>query len=132
MAFSYDRTFFPPFPRLPIVLSLPESGVRSSSLWGLVDTGADVTLVPAQQLRAIEAAEIYRARLRSHWGELRPAAVYLVDLEVAGHILPGIEVVADDGAGDALLGRNVLNRLILLLDGPAAQADILPKRRRPR
>ena len=48
------------------------------------------------QLEAIEAAEIYRARLRSHWGESRPVAVYLVDLQVAGTSLPGIEVIADD------------------------------------
>jgi hypothetical protein len=29
---------------------------------------------------------------------------------------------------DVLLGRNVLNRLILLLDGPGALADVLSKR----
>lgn len=31
----------------------------------------------------IAAVEIYRARLRSHWGEGRTVSVYLVDLQVA-------------------------------------------------
>lgn len=108
--------------------SLPRTTWRDPSvLVGLVDTGADATLVPIQFLQTIEAEEIYRAYLRSHWGERRSIAIYLVDLEVAGHVLPGIEVIGDALSDDVLLGRNVLNRLILLLDGPAGNADILTK-----
>jgi predicted aspartyl protease len=81
---------------------------------------------------SVEAEAIYQARLRSHWGESRTAAVYLVDLQVAGTNLPGIEVIADDLTEDVLLGRNALNRLILLLDGPAGQVDVLLKRPRRR
>ena len=105
-----------------------ESGAQSAALSGLIDTGADATLIPQAQLQAIKAKEIYRARLRSHWGESRTVSVHLVDLQVAGHNLPGIEVLADDLMEDVLLGRNVLNRLILLLDGPAGEADVLTKR----
>ena len=130
MGFNFDRTFVPPFPRLPVTMTLPENSMRSPTFSGLVDTGADATLIPAQRLRELNANEIYTARLRSHWGEPRTVSVYLVDLEVAGHTLPSIEVIADDLATDALLGRNALNRLILLLDGPAGEADILLSRPR--
>lgn len=132
MATEYDRSYLPLFPRLTVAMSLPDSGLRSPSLWGLVDTGADVTLVPRHQLQALNAGALYRARLRSHWGEPRPVTVYLVDLDVAGHTLPGVEVIADDLADDVLLGRNVLNRIILLLDGPAQQTEVLSKRPRRR
>lgn len=54
--------------------------------------------------------------------------VYLVDLEVAGQRLPAVEVVADNIGEDVLLGRNVLNRLILLLDGTARTTDVLNRR----
>lgn len=128
MPFNYDQAFTPPFPRLPVVVTQLEDSARAPALLGLVDTGADITLIPTKQLQAIGAVEIYRARLRSHWGEGRTVGVYLVDLQVAGYNLPGIEVIADDTTEDALLGRNVLNRLVLLLDGPAGQADVLPKR----
>lgn len=42
--------------------------------------------------------------------------------------LLGQPVIADDVAGDVLLGRNALDRLILLLDEPAQQAEVLEKR----
>jgi predicted aspartyl protease len=132
MPFKYDPAFTPPIPRIPVIVTPVESSVQSAALSGLVDTGADATLIPRAQLQAIKAREIYRARLRSHWGEARTVSVYLVDLQVAGHNLPGIEVIADDLMEDVLLGRNVLNRLILLLDGPAGQADVLSKRPRRR
>jgi predicted aspartyl protease len=99
---------------------------------GLVDTGADATLVPSAQLQTIKAEEINRARLRSHWGEARLAIVYLVDLQIADHLLPGVEVIADDQSVEALLGRNALNRLTVLLDGPQEQADVLLQRSRRR
>ena len=63
-----------------------------------------------------------------HWGESQPVAVHLVDIEIDGHRLPGIEVIADDYSDQAILGRNVLNKLILLLDGAAPQTDILDRR----
>ena len=49
MPFSDDQTFSPPFPRLPVVLALPENGARSHALSGLVDTGTDATLAPTVQ-----------------------------------------------------------------------------------
>lgn len=132
MLHPYAQAYGLPFPQLPVVVIHPESNVRAASVPGLVDTGADATLVPTAQLRAIGAEEIYRASLRSHWGESRPAVVYLVDLQVAGYNLPGIEVIADEHSDALLLGRNVLNRLILLLDGPAQETEVLTARRRRR
>jgi len=128
MTHTYAQSYGLPFPQLPVVINHPESNAHSAPLPGLVDTGANATLVPSAQLRANGAEEIYRTSLRSHWGESRPAVVYLVDLQVAGHNLPGIEVISDEHSEAILLGRNVLNRLILLLDGPAQETDVLPKR----
>lgn len=48
-------------------------------------------------------------------------------MEVAGEMLPGVEVIADDHGTDVLLGRNILNRLLLLLDGHRLQTEILTR-----
>lgn len=64
MATEYDRSYLPPFPRLAVAMSLPDSGLRSPSLWGLVDTGADITLVPRHQLQAVSSC---RRRRRRSW-----------------------------------------------------------------
>lgn len=49
-------------------------------------------------------------------------------LEVEGQLLPGIEVVGDEQGRDVLLGRNVLNKLIVLLDGPGRLTAVLSRR----
>ena len=57
---------------------------------------------------------------------------YLVDLHLEIGVLPGIEVVGIDHEEDEdleiVVGRNVLNQLILLLDGPHQQIDLLNRR----
>ncbi len=128
MPYLYSTKYAWPFPSLPVVMHPVEGTSASPALPALLDTGADGTLVPAAHLKAIQADEIYATRLRSHWGESRPVTVCLVDLEVAGYRLPGIEVVADERGKDVLLGRNVLNKLILLLNGPDGETDVLSRR----
>lgn len=128
MSYPYDPQFAPPFPALPIVLRSIEEGESTDVYTAHIDTGADSTLVPSALIDAIGADEYATARLRSHWGEHREVSLYLVDMEVAGELLPSVEVIADDRSSDILLGRNVLNRLILLLDGYNHQTDLLTRR----
>ena len=68
--------------------------------------------------------------MRSHWGEWRFVKIGVIDMALDGILLPAVEVVADEKSDIILLGRNVLNRLILLLDGPGRQMDILTRRPR--
>ena len=51
--------------------------------------------------------------------------LYLVDIEVGELTLPGMWVVGDEWGSEVVLGRNALNRLRLLLDGPAAATEVL-------
>ena len=130
MSHPFDKTFPNPFPSLPVVLYQVDGSALTSSLPALVDTGADTTLIPEAYLQPIQNHDIEIGRLRSHWGEWRLASIYTVDLEVAGERLPGIKVVADDQDEQILLGRNVTNKLIFLLDGPRQQSDVLTRRPR--
>ena len=42
----------------------------------------------------------------------------MVDLQITPNVtLPGIYVVGDDEGNEIILGRNVLNKLYLILDG---------------
>jgi hypothetical protein len=62
--------------------------------------------------------------------------LFLIDIHLDIGFLPGIEVVRVlKSAGifendEIVLGRNVLNLLILLLEGPAQQTSILERRPR--
>ena len=86
-------------------------------------------------LLSIDAPEVRWAYLRGLWSEQRSVTLYLVDLHLDIGILPGVEVVGIDEDDieteddrEIVLGRNVLNQLILLLDGPSQQTDILERR----
>jgi hypothetical protein len=62
--------------------------------------------------------------IRSHWGEWRAAQLFTVDIELGSLRLPCVFVVGDEQGTEIVLGRNVLNKLRVLLDGPAGETDI--------
>ena len=105
-----------------------EGDALTGEISAYIDAGADVTLVPARLLENAGLDEIYTAELRSHWGEPRTVSIYIVDLQVASEFLPAVYVIGDERSEDILLGRNVLNQLILLFDGPRLQTDVLTRR----
>jgi predicted aspartyl protease len=121
---AYNNQYVPPVPVLQVRLSTPEWELKTELLVGIVDTGADGTLVPVEYLQQIQASVEGHSGLRSQWGERRSVNLYLVDVEIEGLILPGIWVVGDDLSDEIVLGRNVLNRLRIFLDGPLENTTI--------
>ena len=128
MSSPYNSSFVPPAPTLKVALRFVSGEAFTPPNTALVDTGADITLVPASLLNPLQTAEMYVARMRSHWGEWRSVKIFLVDLEIASQVIPAVEVIADETGSAILLGRNFLNRLILLLDGPHEKTDVLSRR----
>jgi hypothetical protein len=51
--------------------------------------------------------------------------MYLIDVKISGVTLAGVYVVGDDMGNEVVIGRDVLNRLRLTLDGPALQLRLL-------
>lgn len=123
MKSAYLNQYFPPFPGLPIRLGFPEESLSLGPIDALIDSGADGTLVPQVLLDELGAPLVDQIRVRSQWGEARLAGLYTVDLGIANIRLPAIEVVGDPGA-EIILGRDVLNRLRLMLDGPAGETTL--------
>jgi predicted aspartyl protease len=91
----------------------------------VIDTGADATIVPVSFLRQVAARRFFEATMRSQWGERRRVYLYLVDIQLETLTLPGIYVVGDDQGNEVILGRDVLNRLRVLLDGPRRVSQVL-------
>jgi predicted aspartyl protease len=118
MKYSYDRNHRPPFPIVQIVLHNPEEGLSIAVDNALVDTGADATLVPIDYLQQVQAPVLKRTRIRSHWGEWRSVLLFLLDIEIENRRLPSVIVVADTQGDEVILGRNVLNKLRIFLNGP--------------
>ncbi|MBI4673767.1 MAG: hypothetical protein HY741_19135 [Chloroflexi bacterium] len=123
MTTPYQAGYRLPFPCLHIFL-FNDTG-RLGPLRALVDTGADATIVPIDFLLRVRAEESGWAGLHPFMGETKRVQKYLIDIQVDTWVLPGIYVVADPTGQELILGRDVLNKLPLFLDGPEQQTDLL-------
>ncbi len=118
MKFKYQTHYTPPIPTMEVYLKSPEEETLVGPFTAIVDTGADSTLIPTAYLTRLTITKVDEAKLRSHWGEWRLVALYMVDLQIVPNVtLPGIYVVGDDEGDEIILGRNALNKLYLILDG---------------
>ena len=127
--FAYDRLYEPPAPVIPLLISSPLGG-ESLILPALLDTGADCTLVPRAVARALQLPEIDEITITGAGGGERRATVHAARLEFAGG--SALTRVAALGT-ESILGRDLLNRIVLRLDGPRLAFSLrgLGRRQRP-
>jgi len=126
MPTQFSQEKFPPAPILEISLSQPLERAQTELLPALIDTGADFTMVALHWLLQIDAPEIRSAHVRGLWSERQLVTLYLVDIHLETGVLSGVEVIGidsteehfDDADDEIILGRNVLNKLFLLFEGP--------------
>lgn len=90
----------------------------------VVDTGADSTVVPIQLIRRLNAPKVDQAVMRSQWGEQRPVSIYALSVQIGPHSFAAMWVIGDDQGEEIILGRNLLNRLKVILDGPAGMLEV--------
>jgi len=123
--FPYSYQYNPPAPVLHIRFATPGENPQLSPLIALIDTGSDGTLVPRRHLEAVEAIAIGEAMLHGLWGGSRKVDLYEIDIHIGKFTLPGVIVACNEMGDEILLGRNVLNRLILLLNGLESEIELL-------
>jgi predicted aspartyl protease len=99
-----------------VTLRSPESGETVSGVLMLVDTGADVTLIPSSSVLRLGATVSGEHELSGFDGNKSMAQAARLHMEFLGKIFKGDFLLVDQEWG--LLGRDVLNHLSLLFDGP--------------
>lgn len=122
--YNYTRQFDPPAPFVHVSLRCPATGRSVQELPAEVDTAADRTVIPgslAEHLGLEYMDTIYVEGLGS--GVLAVSA-YRVELTIRGLGPHQVVVAAQDGEPYVLLGRDVLNRHRVLLDGPGLALEI--------
>ncbi|OGO43459.1 MAG: hypothetical protein A2Z04_06405 [Chloroflexi bacterium RBG_16_57_9] len=124
MKFSYDTAYFPPAPSIDIQLGLPDESFAVGPLPAFVDTGADVSVVPIKYVEPLGVQVDNRKYLRSQWGERRKVNTYLLDIGIGVLRLPMVEIIGDERGKEVILGRNVLNKLVVTLNGPQHVLEI--------
>ncbi len=116
---TYDSSLFtPPAPVTRVTLRNPENNAILSDVPMLLDTGADVTLIPQASVNLIGVSitpnEGYE--LMGFNGSRSIAKVAQLDLLFLHKAFKGRFLLINQECG--ILGRDILNHLSLLFDGP--------------
>lgn len=125
MKLVYNTTYFPPIPVLSVRLYSSITDRFVGPFLALVDSGSDATLVPLTSLKAIGAEETAPGWMVGITGHRQPVSLFFVDIYLGEQAFSGIRVIADKTTQEIILGRDVLNKLPLLLDGPQQQTTFL-------
>ena len=123
----YSKDFSPPAPIFSVKLALTGEAPIERTQIALIDTGADGTFAPTSFLEEIGTPVVYMTNVRSYLGDkLHRVPVHMVDIILFDTIwLPNVEVVADDSGSIVLVGRNMLNKLHIQLDGPKEITSVI-------
>ena len=122
--YPYSRNYQPAMPVTEIGLGKGGQSEPGLMRLALVDSGADGTLVQVDLLDEIGARLVGAARIKSILGDSQAADIYLVSLRVGPHLLGALRVVAGAEGDEIILGRNVLNQLVVTLNGLAGAVEI--------
>ena len=116
---AYDTSHFdPPAPLAQVTLRNPERNTELADVAMLLDSGADVTLVPrsAVQMLGVDIGLEASYELMGFDGNISVAPAVELDLVFLKRIFRGRFLIIDRERG--ILGRDVLNHTALLFDGP--------------
>lgn len=119
---TYDAAnFAPPAPIAHVTLLNQATGAECKGVPMLIDTGADVTLIPrrvAEQI-GLEVAEGSGYELVGFDGHAQIAPAVQARMIFCGRGFRGRFLLTGESQG--ILGRNILNAVCLVLDGPRSE-----------
>lgn len=112
----YDAARFdPPAPLALVTVTSERLGVVIHDVPMLLDTGADVSLLPRQHVGSLASPDATLYGLEAFDGTKSSAPAVNVELLFLGKTFRGQFLLTDGWHG--VLGRNVLNNLSLIFDG---------------
>lgn len=114
---AYDGARFdPPAPMARVTVKSEQSGAIIDDVPMLLDTGADVSLLPRSCIAPLESPGATQYELEAFDGTRSTAPAITAELRFLGKTFRGQFLLIDNWHG--ILGRNILNNLVLRFDGP--------------
>jgi hypothetical protein len=120
-----DEGFLPAAPVARVTLRHPDNGQSIADVPMLIDSGADATLLPRAavvSLGIMGTGEQFR--LEAFDGSINESEAVHAVLVLLNKTFRGRFLQTESEVG--VIGRNILNHLRLLLDGPALSWEELP------
>jgi hypothetical protein len=122
--YAYNRQVEPPAPFVHVTIRRPGPGQASDERPAQIDTAADRTVIPGDLVGQLGLVPLDELPVAGFGGPVLLVPTFLVELSIRGLPTWQVEVIARDREPYVLLGRDVLNRQRLLLDGPDLAVEI--------
>lgn len=124
VTFNYDPTYYPAAPVVKIEVDGYDSLLGQRSLQAIVDSGADATMIPLPVLKAIGSVYKESTWMKGTAGGRIEVDLYLASVRIGPNVIDGLHVVGIPATKEAIIGRDVLNQLIVTLNGLASVTEI--------
>jgi hypothetical protein len=110
-----------PAPQTEVMICSPADPSRTVKVTAVIDSGSGRSCVPKACIAELGGdLDCSFSLCRGAVGQPTRVPVYTVNLAIDKLVFEHVQVVATDGAY-ALIGRDILNNLRVVLDGPAKQ-----------
>lgn len=123
-SFDYNSAYDPSAPFIPIAIDGYDPVKPPVIVSAFVDSGADGTMLPHDILAAVGAEYADTVRLRGTAGGVQQLDRYTVRIAIDSQIAHAISAVAIASGSEPLIGRDVLNQLIVTLNGLAEVTEV--------
>ena len=90
----------------------------------LIDTGADQTVIPSELIERLALPQSNQQIVQGFDGGIVVLPTVFLNLQVRNLTSIELEVIASDNLNHVILGRDVLNRYFITLDGVNGRIDI--------
>ena len=122
--YNYNSDYHPAMPMVEVSIGLPMTDT-AIDVRGIVDSGADATIIPVRHLLEIGARRSRKAIMRGVAGSEALIDLYTVSIRLGPYRQGFVEVVGDISGDETIIGRDILNHLSVVLNGPAAVVEVI-------
>jgi hypothetical protein len=123
--FLYRTDETPPVPSVRVNIGNLSGSSILHDLDVAVDSGASRTIVPESIIQQLQSAPVAHREMEGIGGFRIIMPIHQIWLIIHGFSAVAVDVAADPFESVILLGRDVINEHILLLDGPNQRVEIL-------
>jgi predicted aspartyl protease len=121
---KYLNALNPPAPFASVTVSVPDGSASVPDCAAQIDSAADWTVLPQRIVEQLGLEPVRAIELLGFAGTVTTLPVYLVKLALTSFQSVEVEVTAQADEPWILLGRSVLNRYKVTLDGPSQRLTI--------
>lgn len=122
--YNYNRQVSPPAPFVHVSIRPPNEGSAEAVIPAQLDTAADLSVIPGRLVDELQLLPLDSVSALGFGGHLMTLPTFLVEIRVRDLGPVCVKVLASPDEPYALLGRDVLNRYTVTLDGPNLVLEI--------